>query len=164
MAMAGSQHPDERCTPGEPCLCPETTMSDTAPARRPSNSFAATGFLVMCFAIVGLVGIFATFAAPLPLYRAMLRDTALDDALVAMQGPQPEAALAALKPRLDDSAAAFSPMPADPAAAVAGERQAMHRRFREEADATGHRMKLMIGIVTVMAAIFGAAITGLGRR
>jgi hypothetical protein len=139
-------------------------MSDTPPVRRASNSFAATGFLAMCFAIVGLVGIFATFAAPLPLYRAMLRDAALDDALVAMRGAQPEAAMAALKPRLDDSAPAFSPLPADPETAVAGERRAMHQRFREEADATGYRMKLMIGIVTVMAAIFGAAITGLGRR
>jgi hypothetical protein len=139
-------------------------MSAPSQPPRASNSFAATGFLVMCFAIVGLVGIFATFAAPLPLYRAMLRDAALDEVLVALHSPQPQAALEALKPRLDESAQAFAPLPANPDAAVAAERQAMHQRFREEADATAWRMKLMIGIVTIMAAVFGAAITGLGRR
>lgn len=139
-------------------------MSAPPQPRRASNSFAATGFLAMCFAIVGLVGIFATFAAPLPLHRAMLRDTALDETLVALRGPQPQAALDALKPRLDESAKAFAPLPANPDAAVAAERQAMHQRFSEEADATAYRMKLMIGIVTIMAGVFGAAITGLGRR
>ena len=139
-------------------------MSASQPRRRANNSLAASGFLAMCFAIVGLVGVFATFAAPLPLYRAMLRDIALDEALVALHGPTPQAALDALKLRLDESAAAFTPLPANPDATVSTERRAMHARFHEEADATSYRMKLMIGIVTVMAAVFGAAITGLGRR
>ncbi len=139
-------------------------MSDTTQAARPNNRFAAMGFLAMCFGIVGLIGVFATFAAPLPLYRALMRDTTLDEALVALHSPNPQAGLDALKLRLDDSAAAFSPLPANPDAAVAAERRAMHQRFREDADAVAARMKLMIGIVTVMAAIFGGAITGLGRR
>lgn len=132
--------------------------------RRSNNSFAAAGFLVMCFAIVGLVGIFATFAAPLPFYHAMVRDSALDDALVALRGTNPQADIKALTPRLDESAKAFDPLPANAEQAVATERAAMRQRFREEADATAYRMKLMIVIVTVMAAVFGAAITGLGRR
>ncbi len=135
-----------------------------ATARRSNNSLAAAGFLAMCFAIVGLVGIFSTFAAPLPFYHAMVRDVALDDALVALRGPNPHADLKALAPRLDESASAFDPLPANAEQAVAAERTAMHQRFREEADAIAYRMKLMIGIVTVMAAVFGAAITGLGRR
>jgi hypothetical protein len=141
-----------------------TPKQAAATPRPANNSFAAAGFLTMCFAIVGLVGVFATFAAPLPLYRAMLRDTALDETLVALKSSTPQAGLDALKARLDESAKAFVPLPANPDAAVAQERQAMHQRFHEEADATGYRMKLMIGIVTVMAAVFGAAITGLGRR
>ena len=135
-----------------------------ATARRSNNSLAAAGFLAMCFAIVGLVGIFSTFAAPLPFYHAMVRDVALDDALAALRGPNPHADLKALAPRLDESARAFDPLPANAEQAVAAERTAMHQRFRGEADAIAYRMKLMIGIVTVMAAVFGAAITGLGRR
>lgn len=139
-------------------------MSAPVQPQRASNTFAAAGFLVMCFAIVGLVGVFATFATPLPLHRALLRDVTLDETLIALHGPQPQAALDALKPRLDDSAPAFTPLPANPDDAVAAERKAMRQRFIEESDATAYRMKLMIGIVTVMAAVFGAAITGLGRR
>ena len=35
----------------------------------------------MTFVVVGLTGLFATFAAPLPLQRALLREAALDEAL-----------------------------------------------------------------------------------
>jgi hypothetical protein len=142
----------------------EMHMSIPKTPAKPSNSYTLMGFLAMCFAIVGLVGLFASFATPLPLYRALARDTALDAALVAMHGPNPQAALEALQPRLDDSAAAFTPLPANPDAAVAAERTAMHARFVAEANATASRMQLMIGIVTVMSAVFGAAIIGFGKR
>ena len=33
-------------------------------------------FLAMTFVVVGLTGVFATFATPLPLYRALSRDAA----------------------------------------------------------------------------------------
>jgi hypothetical protein len=129
------------------------------PPRRLNTT--AIGFLAMCFAIVGLVGLFATFAAPLPLHRALAREETLDEALVAMHGPNPQAAMEALKPRLDDSADALFPLPANPDAAIAAERVAMRKRFNADAEATASRMQLMIGIVTIMAAIFGAAITGM---
>ena len=128
------------------------------------SSRSSVGFLAMCFAIVGLVGVFAAFATQVPLHRAIARDAALDDALIALHGPDPMVALEALRPRLDDSAPAVIPPPANPEAAIAGERVAMRKRFVTEADATSRRMNLMIGIVTVMAFVFGAAITGLARR
>lgn len=132
-------------------------------ALKPSNRMAAMGFLAMCFGVVGLVGLFATFAAPLPLHRAIARDAALDDALVAAHSSDPKAAIEALSPRLDESAAVLIPLPANPDAAIAAERVAMRARFTAEADATSSRMQLMIGIVTVMAGVFGIAIAGLGR-
>ena len=133
----------------------------TTPPRK--LNFTAIGFLVMCFAIVGLVGFFAAFATPVPLYRAVAREAALDDALVAVHGANAQAALEALKPRLDDSAAALFPLPANPDAAIAAERVAMRRRFVLEANATAGRMNLMIAVVTVMACVFGAAIIGFSR-
>jgi hypothetical protein len=128
------------------------------------NRFTKMGFLAMCFAIVGLVGLFGTFATPVPLARAIARETALDDAQVAMHSANPQAALEALKDRLDDSAAAFTPLPANPDAAVAAERVAMRSRMMADSVAMAARMRLMIGIVTVMAAVFGSAIIGFGRR
>ena len=68
------------------------------------RNYATLGFLVMAFAVVGLVGIYASFAAPLPLQRALARDTALDAALAAAASPDPQAALKALARRLGDSA------------------------------------------------------------
>src|SRR6266567_1365747 len=115
-------------------------------------------FLVMCFAVVGLVGVFASFAAQLPLDRALARDAVLDEVLVVAAQPHPEAALEALRPRLDDSADAVLSPGGDLAARVAAERAAMRARFRAEAEATAYRVRLMIGIVTVMAAVFGMGI------
>ena len=122
------------------------------------NGSAMIGFLAMCFAVVGLVGVFAAFATPLAMHRAVARDATLNEVSVALHGPNPTQAMEALKPRLDESAAAFTPLPADGDAAVAKERQAMWKRFEAESYATEYRMQLMVIIVTVMAAIFGAAI------
>ncbi len=142
---------------------PQITAPASPSAKSP-NAYTAMGFLAMCFMIVGLVGLFAVFAAPLPLARAMAREVTLDEALVALHSADPKAGIEALKDRLDDSAAAFTPLPANPDLAVAQERLAMRIRLRAEADAVASRMELMICVVTVMAAVFGAAIIGFGRR
>jgi hypothetical protein len=68
-------------------------------------NYSLIGFLVMAFAVVGLAGIMASYIAPVPLARALAREAALDDALAAVAGSNPEAALEALRPRLGDSAA-----------------------------------------------------------
>ncbi len=134
-----------------------------AESRRGAN-LTWTGFLVVCFAIVGLVGVFGTFAATLPLHREIAREATLDEALQAVRGPNPASAIAALKDRLDDSAAALIPLPAAPEAAIAAERLAMRARFLAEADAIAARMHWMILIVTLMAAVFGAALMAFGAR
>jgi len=129
-----------------------------------SNRASLVGFLAMCFVIVGLVGLFASFAAPLPLQRALTREHTLDEAEAALAGPNPQAAIAALKDRLDDSAPALIPLPADAHAAIQAERVAMRARFLSDSDVVNTRMRWMIIIVTVMSAIFGVAITGFGLR
>ncbi|MCW3477447.1 hypothetical protein [Limobrevibacterium gyesilva] len=121
-------------------------------------------FLAMAFAVVGLTGLFATFAAPLPLQRAVARDAALDAALVAASGPDAAAALEQLRPRLGDSADALLPPQGDMAARIAQERLAMHQRLLAEAEATAIRLRWLICIATVMAAVFGAAIVGVSAR
>ncbi len=139
-------------------------MSATQKPAQNGVAFTWTAFLVMCFAVVGLVGVFGTFASALPLRRELAREATLDAALVALRAPDSAQALAALKPRLDDSAPALFPLPADPVAAIAAERLAMRARFIAEAEATQYRMQLMVLIVTVMAAVFGSAILAFGRR
>ena len=114
----------------------------------------------MAFAIVGLIGIFATYAGPLPLERAMTRETALDAVLAAAKNPNPEAALTALKPQLDDSAGVISGGIAGIEQRVAGERVAMRARFAADAAATALRLRWLIGTITLMAFVFATTMMG----
>ena len=124
------------------------------------NSGTWMAFLATAFAVVGLTGVFASYAAPLPLERAMARDAALDEALAS--GGQ-RAALDALRPRLDESAAILDG--AGPIEArVASARAAMREELLREAAAVGDRVRLMIAVVTVLAAVFGAVVVGAAAR
>ncbi len=128
-----------------------------------SNRGTWIGFLIITFAIVGLTGLFATFAAPLPLERAMSREQALDDAQVAAHGPDATQAIEALRPRLDESAAALLPVGGDMDARIAAERAAMRTRLQIEADAISLRLKWLVSVVTVMCAAFGVALLRFSR-
>jgi hypothetical protein len=118
-------------------------------------------FLAMGFAVVGGTGLFATFAAPVPLERALLREQALDEAAAALAGTDPLAALAALRPRLGESADALLPPRGDMAALIRAERTAMRARFQREAAETEQRLRWLMSIVTLVAAGFGLALLGL---
>jgi hypothetical protein len=135
------------------------------PQPKPAESSATwTAFLVMTFVVVGLTGLFATFAAPLPLQRALLRDAALDEALAAAHGPDAQAAIEMLRPRLAETAAALLPVGGDMDARIAQARTAMHASLRAEADAEARRLRWLICIVTLMGAVFGAAILHVSQR
>ena len=129
---------------------------------------AAHGFLLACFAVVGLVGTMSTYLAPLPMARAMRRDSTLDAVLVAASSATPAAALAALKPMLDDSLGAVLPngAPIDPAAIaprVAAERLAMRARFAAEQAELSLRLRVLIGVVTLLGGAFGLAIARIAQ-
>jgi hypothetical protein len=130
--------------------------------QRPGLTWIA--FLTMAFAIVGLTGIFATFGAPLPLQRALARDATLDAAVVAAHGPNPAAELDALRDRLGDSADAILPAGADIDAKISRERVAMHARFLADQAATAAQLRLLIIVVTVMGAVFGAVLLNVSQR
>lgn len=136
-------------------------MSETT---RADGGATWTAFLAMAFIVVGLAGMFASYAAPLPLERAMAREAALDSALQATHAPDPAAAIEALRDRLGDSADALLPVGGDMPARIAAERLAMRTRLSAEAGAEASRLRLLIGIVTLMGAAFGAAVLHMGRK
>jgi len=122
------------------------------------RNLTALAFLVMAFVVVGLVGLFASFAGPLPLQRALSHEAAWDAVLEAARGPNPAEAIAKLAPRLGDSAKALAG--ADPAslpARIQAARIVSRADFQAEAEAVGFRLRLLIGIVTLTAAAFGVA-------
>lgn len=113
-----------------------------------------TAFLLCCFAVVGLMGLFASYAAPLPYERAELRDSVLDRAL---QAGDSKAALEPLRDQLDDSAATVIDGPGALPGRVAAARAAMRETMRTDAAAIGSRLRLELCVITVVAAGFGAA-------
>lgn len=135
---------------------------------KPRVDYTWSGFLVAAFMAVGLMGLFATFAAPLPLERAVLRESALDAAQVAAHAPDPAAALAALRDRLDESGDTLIKQGGgvwpDLDARIAAERIAMRDRMTTDEHALATRLRWLICVVTLMGAAFGVAILATGRR
>ncbi|MCX7383887.1 MAG: hypothetical protein NT133_21265 [Alphaproteobacteria bacterium] len=121
-------------------------------------------FLVMTVVVVGLTGVFATYAAPIPLQRALQRDATLNAAREVLAEPEPQAALEKLRPRLGDSAASLFPFGGDMAARIEAERLAMHVRLERDAAYTASRLRMLLGVVTTMAAVFAACILGIAAR
>ncbi len=125
---------------------------------------AWTGFLVMAFVVVGLVGAMATFAAQIPFERALARSAALDQALIVSREPDSAAKLDALRPALDDSADHILAGPGDMATRVAAERARMFQAFGEDARDTGFRLRIVLAVFTAAAALFGVVILSIVRK
>ena len=117
------------------------------------------GFLAAAFCVVGMMGLLASYAAPLPFARAVHREAVLDQVLAAAPGER-----AGLREALGDSADAVLVGAGGLAQRVAAERVAMRARFAAEAEATAERLRLLIVVVTITGALFGAAVLGLQRR
>jgi hypothetical protein len=118
----------------------------------------------MAFLIVGLAGIFGTYAVPVPLMRALGHEAVLDQVLAASTAPDAAARLAALRPALGTSADAVLGGPGTLAERVARDRAATRMRFEAEAAALGGRLRLLIGVATLAAGLFGLAMLGVGRN
>jgi hypothetical protein len=126
---------------------------------RGRNSGTLAGFLAVAFCLVGLIGLFATYAAPLPYQREIRREQVLDQVLVT-----PPAQLPALEDALGESADAVLKGTAPLPQRVAAERVAMRARFADEADGTAERLRVLIVVITIMGALVGAVMLGLQRR
>ena len=130
-----------------------------------SNIGSWMGFAAMAFIVVGLSGVFTTYALPIPMERAFARDAVLDEALIAARSPDPAAALAALRPQLGDSADAVLQGPGTPEERIQRERAAMRDRVRADVEATALRLRWLCATVSVMGAVFVGALMGsLARR
>lgn len=120
-----------------------------------SGRGALAGFLAMCFAVVGFTGMLAGHVGRLPLERAVAREAVLDR-VVTLARAGDQAGLAGLKPLLGDSAGVLG-AGAGIEAAVAAERVAMRARLTVEAEAIGLRLRVLLGLVTLLGGAFGVA-------
>lgn len=128
------------------------------------GSGAWMAFMAMAFAVVGMTGLFATYALPIPMERMALRDTVFDDALTAATAPDPAEALRPLTERLGESAAPLQAAAAAGGAALAArvqvERAAMRAQMQIESDVFQRRLRWLVIVVTLMGGAFGCAVVG----
>ncbi len=135
-----------------------------AEPRRAADRATWTGFLLMAFGVVGLIGAFATYAAQLPFDRAMARSNAIDRAIAASHMPDPAPALAALRPLLDDSADRLLSGPGTIEQRAAAERARMFAELHAQAADYGLRLRIVIAAFTAAAALFGAMVLSMRGR
>jgi len=134
------------------------------PSGRSANLGAWTGFLIVAFGALGLIGAFGTYAAELPFDRAVARSLTLDKVLAAARTPNAQAAEEALRPLLGDSADAVLSGSGPIETRVAAERVRMLSELHGEAAIYGFRLRCYIAVFTVMAALFGAMVMSFGRN
>ncbi len=132
------------------------------------GGLAWTAFLAMAFAVVGMTGVVATYAAQIPLQRALLHEALLDRVLAAGQAPDPARALSALRPEvaeiLGDQAAPVldgtGPLPDR----VAQARARLQASFGSEAADVGFRLRIVICVFAAVGMLFGAMVLSVVRR
>ncbi|MGI4978464.1 MAG: hypothetical protein ACRYG6_16110 [Janthinobacterium lividum] len=122
----------------------------------------------MAFAVVGMTGVVATYAAQIPLQRALLHEALLDRVLLTTEAPDPAAALATLRPEvsavLGDDAAPLLGGPAPLPARVADARAHLQTSFAAEAADVGFRLRIVICVFSVVGMLFGAMLLSVVRR
>lgn len=110
-------------------------------------------FLAMCFAVLGLTGLFASYGPQIPLERALVRLQVLDQA----QAADP-AGLVALREPLGSLAADVIDGPGPAPDRIAAARATVQAEAIREAASVAHRVRLMLLSITVMAGLFGGGI------
>ena len=121
-------------------------------------------FLVTLFALVGLCGMFASYATAIPLERGVARSALLDRVLQEGGGADAAPRLEAVRPLLGTLGPAVLDGPGSIQARVAAARIIVRDEQRRESDSIAYRTRLMLGIVTALSAGLGGGILVLARR
>ncbi len=125
------------------------------------GSGAWTGFLVMAFVILGLCGLFATYAVQLPYQREAYAEARLDAATGA---PDAQARLDRLRDALgDDGAGAFPPQ-GEPGRRIDTARHVLRLHFQDQGADIALRLRIVIVVFTGGAILFGLMVTSILRR
>ncbi|GEM_PF-5495369 len=123
------------------------------PAIVRSNRPVWIAFLLVCFLLTGMVGLFASYGPAIPLERALHRIEAVDRA-VASGTPDAVALQAALGKSADDVVSGPGDLPTRTARA----RAAIIADAEEDTAGVGARTRLMIFVITALSGMIGVFI------
>jgi hypothetical protein len=130
---------------------------------RPQATWSA--FLLMCFALVGLTGMFASYAVTIPLDRTLARTAVLDRILAAARLPDAPARLADLRRMLEPSVGeTVLNGPGDLFDRVAAQREVVLQEGAREGRSVVYRIRLLVAVVTIVAGLLGCGIMALSSR
>lgn len=125
------------------------------------NSRAWGGFLVMAFVILGLCGLFSTYAAQLPFQRELFAENKLDLMIAA---PDANARLDSLRDTLgDDGVGAFSAA-GSPEQRIETARLVLRKHFQVQAADIALRLRIVLIVFTGASALFGVMVVSILRR
>ncbi|MGI4798490.1 MAG: hypothetical protein ACRYF2_16310 [Janthinobacterium lividum] len=123
------------------------------PAIVRSNRPVWIAFLLVCFVLTGMVGLFASYGPAIPLQRALHRIEAVDRAVAS---GTPDAA--ALQTALGKSADDVLSGPGDLPTRTARARAAIIADAEEDTAGVGARTRLMIFVITALSGLIGVFI------
>ena len=123
-----------------------------------------SAFLVMLFAVVGLCGLIASYATSIPLERGVARSALLDQVASDAAAPDASVRLDSLRPRLDTLAPLVLDGTGPLAERIKAARAVVRDEQRREEVSLAYRTRLMLGVVTLLAAALGVGILSLARR
>ncbi len=133
------------------------------PQINPSRSLDSAwyGFLIVCFAVVGLAGLFGTYATQIPYQRGEAAQQSLD-LLATAQNPADWDALRAklATDQPDENAAILNQTNLDRAQRIAQARAATRARTLLEAADIALRVRVVLGVITLGATLFGCLLLG----
>ena len=129
------------------------------PTSAAANRNVWIAFLVVCFMLTGLVGLFASYGPSIPLQRALHRIQAVDEATSSGVPDEP-----ALRLVLGKSADDILTGPGDLPARLARARVAIIADAEDDAAGVAARTRLMIFVVTALSAGLGTGIMLLASR
>jgi hypothetical protein len=135
-------------------------INDTT--KRVRVSSGRIGLLLTAFMMLGLIGVFATYAAPIPAMRGLLIQTTLLKAIAAQNPTQIESAMQQAKPMLGiRSLHQFATLKPTEQGALATAILLQHDSAAGSR-LVSYRLRLEVIVIGVVAALFGVALLGIG--
>ncbi|MCF3947453.1 hypothetical protein [Acidiphilium iwatense] len=130
-------------------------------AERERVSVQRIGMMLTGFLMLALIGVFATYAAPIPAMRGVIAETAIARAAASGDLAAIRAALAAAKPLLGRRGQQTLASLAPDRAGLGEAATVLSAETAEASRLVAYRLRLMVIVIGVVAGLFGVALLGI---
>ena len=130
-------------------------------AERERVSAQRIGMMLTGFLMLTLIGVFATYAAPIPPMRGVIAEAAIARAAASGDPAAMRAALAAAKPLLGLRGRKTLASLAPDRAGMARAATLLSAETAEASHLVAYRLRLMVIVIGVLAGLFGVALLGI---